>query len=97
MMRSMPISPVMPSGVSSRSCSAATVAGRPTRDHWAFMPPERPAVPRGPGIAWVRNPIDAFILARLEDRPAARARGRPGDAACAGSSFDLTGLPPTPD
>ena len=34
--------------------------------HWAFVPPVRPAVPQLNDSGWVRNPIDAFILARLE-------------------------------
>src|SRR5437660_2666989 len=34
--------------------------------HWAFVPPERPAPPLVKRQAWVRNSIDAFILARLE-------------------------------
>src|SRR5580692_2522928 len=34
--------------------------------HWAFIPPVRPAQPAVKNAAWVRNPIDAFVLARLE-------------------------------
>ena len=53
-----------------------------------------PAI-RGP--AWVRNPIDAFILARLEKEGIdAVAGGRPRRRCSAGVSLDLTGLPPTP-
>ncbi len=37
------------------------------RDHWSFMPPRRPEVPAVKDTAWVRNPIDAFVLARLEE------------------------------
>ena len=36
------------------------------KKHWAFEPPARPAVPAVSDEAWVRNPIDAFVLARLE-------------------------------
>jgi hypothetical protein len=36
------------------------------RDHWAWKPPARPVVPRVRAAGWVRNPIDAFILAKLE-------------------------------
>ena len=35
-------------------------------DHWAFQVPKRPAVPAVQNSAWTRNPIDNFILARLE-------------------------------
>ena len=34
--------------------------------HWAFVPPKRPAVPEVKDKTWVRNPIDNFVLARLE-------------------------------
>ena len=34
--------------------------------HWAFVPPRRPAVPEVKRTDWARNPIDRFILARLE-------------------------------
>ncbi|MBL8206044.1 MAG: c-type cytochrome, partial [Blastocatellia bacterium] len=34
--------------------------------HWAYKKPTRPAIPTVKNQAWVRNPIDAFILARLE-------------------------------
>jgi mono/diheme cytochrome c family protein len=48
-------------------------------DHWAFKPAVRPAVPRVRNGGWVRNPIDAFVLAKLEARgwkPAAAAAPR---------------------
>ncbi len=63
---------------------------------WSFVPPQRPPVPAVRDQAWVRNPIDAFILHRLEqeglhpspeaDRPTLIRR----------VSLDLTGIPPTP-
>src|SRR5215510_2650900 len=34
--------------------------------HWAYVKPVRPALPRVKNQSWVRNPVDAFILARLE-------------------------------
>ena len=36
------------------------------RAHWAFQAPVRPALPAVRDSAWVRTPVDAFILARLE-------------------------------
>ena len=43
--------------------------------HWAFLPPVRPPLPEVKNRAWVRNPIDNFILAELEkSRPHALAR-----------------------
>ncbi|HEY8503784.1 MAG TPA: DUF1549 and DUF1553 domain-containing protein, partial [Gemmataceae bacterium] len=65
--------------------------------HWAWQKPQRPAVPEVRDGGWVRNPIDAFILARLEAAglrpapPAGRAQ------LLRRATFDLTGLPPTPE
>ena len=36
------------------------------RNHWAFRPPHRPSEPTVRNTRWARNPIDRFILARLE-------------------------------
>ena len=63
---------------------------------WSFVAPKRPPVPEVKDKAWVRNPIDSFVLARLE------AEGlKPSEEADKATllrrvSFDLTGLPPTP-
>ena len=63
--------------------------------HWAFIPPIQPSVPVVKDAGWVREPIDAFVLQRLEnegwkpspeaDRPTLLRR----------VTLDLTGLPPT--
>ena len=37
------------------------------REHWAFVPVHRPAVPAVKGAGWAKTPIDSFILARLEE------------------------------
>ena len=34
--------------------------------HWSFIPPRRPALPEVSNPAWARNPIDSFVLARLD-------------------------------
>jgi Protein of unknown function (DUF1553)/Protein of unknown function (DUF1549)/Concanavalin A-like lectin/glucanases superfamily/Planctomycete cytochrome C len=64
--------------------------------HWAFIPPARPEPPAIKDEAWARNPIDRFIVHRLE-----KAGLRPSPEAerttlIRRMSFDLTGLPPTP-
>ena len=64
--------------------------------HWAFEPVRRPEPPAQTGSGWVRNPIDAFVLARLEAtklRPSAEADRT---TLIRRLSFDLIGLPPTP-
>src|SRR5262245_38613910 len=67
------------------------------RRHWAFVPPERPAVPRVKEREWVRNPIDAFILARLEENALRHAPEADRPTLLRRLRFDLTGLPPTPE
>lgn len=62
--------------------------------HWAYVKPGRPALPAVKDAAWGRNAIDAFVLARLEEkglRPSPMA-----DAATLArrAALDLTGLPP---
>src|SRR6266566_1364384 len=42
------------------------------RNHWAFRPPVRPAVPKVRNANWPRNPIDNFVLARLESPAGSR-------------------------
>ena len=65
--------------------------------HWAFRPPTRPVPPRVQGYDRVRNPIDAFLLRRLE----ASGLGFSPEAApmtlLRRAHFDLTGLPPAPE
>src|SRR5690606_30123502 len=63
--------------------------------HWAFVAPQRPAVPPVSDNDWVRNPIDAFVWARLENegiRPSPRASAH---TLLRRLSIDLVGLPPT--
>ena len=65
--------------------------------HWAFQKPALQTPPTVRDAAWVRSPIDAFVLAKLEAknlRPAAPADPR---TLIRRSTFDLTGLPPTPE
>ncbi|HSJ02572.1 MAG TPA: DUF1549 domain-containing protein, partial [Verrucomicrobium sp.] len=70
--------------------------GAPWQPHWAFIPPTLPAQPAVQQSAWVKNPVDSFILAALEKKgltPAAEA-----DRATLGrrAALDITGLPPEP-
>jgi len=63
--------------------------------HWAFVAPERSAVPEPEGTPWARTPIDRFVLARLEEEdihPAPEADRR---KLLRRVSLDLTGLPPS--
>lgn len=64
--------------------------------HWAFTAPARPAIPKSAGRAGVRNPIDAFLLARLEREKLAFSDQADKPALLRRASLDLTGLQPTP-
>ncbi len=69
--------------------------GAKWEEHWAFTTPVRPTPPEVKDQDWIRNPIDAFILSRLEKeglQPADEADKR---TLIRRLSFDLTGLPPT--
>ena len=64
------------------------------RKHWAFQPVKKPVLPVVKDAAWVVNPIDRFILARLEEaglKPSAPATARDLQRRI---YFDLIGLPP---
>ncbi len=63
--------------------------------HWSFVPPRRPAAPPVKHRPWVRNPIDAFILARLEREGLAPAPEAERGILIRRVTLDLTGLPPT--
>ncbi len=66
------------------------------RAHWAYQPVKRPPIPAVKDKAWVRNPIDAFILAKLEAAGLAPAPPAARHELVRRLYFDLTGLPPTP-
>src|SRR5262249_61814885 len=68
--------------------------GAEYQKHWSFIPPVRPTPPAVKTAGWVRNPIDRFILAKLEQMglaPAAEAHRR---TLARRLRLDLTRLPP---
>src|SRR5262245_25800008 len=64
-------------------------------NHWAFRPVARPVVPEVINKAWVKNPIDAFVLARLEKEGLHPSPDADRVTLIRRLSFDLLGLPPT--
>jgi hypothetical protein len=66
-------------------------------EHWAFKRPQRPAVPNVKNQKWMRNPIDAFVLARLEKENIKPSPEADRIMLIRRLSFDLLGLPPTLD
>src|SRR5204862_3358518 len=66
-------------------------------DHWAFKPAFRPPVPAIKNRTWPRNPIDNFVLVKLEAANLAPAPQADRRTLLRRLSFDLIGLPPTPE
>ncbi len=64
-------------------------------EHWALIPPRRPATPKTRMAGWGRNGIDPFILSRLEKEGLSPSAQATKEALIRRVTFDLTGLPPT--
>ncbi len=64
--------------------------------HWAFVPPQRPALPVVKRSDWVRNGIDRFILAKLVQQGLKPSAPAAKTTLIRRLTLDLTGLPPTP-
>ena len=72
-------------------------AGAGYEPHWAYVPPTRPAVPAVKQRTWPRNPVDHFVLARLEAEGLAPQPEADRATLARRLALDLTGLPPTPE
>src|SRR5439155_12684292 len=70
---------------------------KPAALHWSFRPVKLPPVPVVKNRRWVKTPVDAFILAELEQRGMKPAPPASRETLIRRATFDLTGLPPTPD
>ena len=66
-------------------------------DHWSFKPVRRPPVPAVRDVAWPRNDIDRFVLARLETAALTPSPEADRRTWLRRAAFDMTGLPPTPE
>ncbi|MDR3633847.1 MAG: PSD1 and planctomycete cytochrome C domain-containing protein [Isosphaeraceae bacterium] len=67
------------------------------RTFWSFQPIRRPAEPKVRHISLVRKPVDAFLLAKLEEKGLAFSPEADRRTLIRRASFDLLGLPPTPE
>lgn len=76
---------------------SASVAGATVAKHWAYEKPLRPTVPSPKERQWIRTPIDAFVLARLERDGVPHAPEAAKESLLRRLSLDLIGLPPTPE
>jgi hypothetical protein len=77
--------------------SMKTVERTVSKGHadWVFAPPVAPKIPQTRNVDWVKNPIDAFILARLDEKGYSPAPAASKRALLRRLYFDLIGLPPT--
>ena len=66
-------------------------------EHWSFHPLRRPPLPAVRNRAWVRNPIDAFVLAKLETEGIEPSPEADKATQIRRLSLDLIGLPPSPE
>jgi mono/diheme cytochrome c family protein len=71
--------------------------GADWQEHWAFIPPVRPTVPKVSNLDWPRNGIDQFVLARLDGESLTPSNGAEGETLIRRVTLALTGLPPTPE
>jgi hypothetical protein len=71
--------------------------GAPWQNYWAFVAPKPQALPAVKRQGWVRQPLDRFILARLEKQALSPSPEADKAELLRRVSLDLTGLPPTPE
>lgn len=71
--------------------------GAKWEDHWAFVAPKAQALPPVKHSEWPRQPLDRFVLARLEKEGLPPSPEADKAALLRRVSLDLTGLPPTPE
>src|SRR5439155_26389137 len=95
--------PSWPLAAKAAEASPAATALPPTAkteaksDWWSFKPASRPPLPSVRNERWARNPVDLFILARLEQQKRAPSPEADLRTLIRRLSFDLTGLPPSPE
>ena len=94
----------MPPEVSQKTLSAEQIEvltrwieqGAAWDEHWSFAAIDRPATPTVEDEAWIRDPLDRFVLARLEDAGLSPAGEADRRSLARRVALDLTGLPPDP-
>jgi mono/diheme cytochrome c family protein len=70
--------------------------GQDGKNYWAYQPVKNPPAPNVRAKEWVKNPIDAFVLAKLEAKNLKPVAPATKAALIRRATYDLTGLPPTP-
>jgi hypothetical protein len=77
--------------------STALAPSAVASSHWAFQSFKAPSLPKVKALNWPQDPLDFFILSELEDRRLSPARPADKRTLLRRATFDLVGLPPTPD
>jgi hypothetical protein len=72
-------------------------SAKPGATHWAFRQPQRPALPEVRNMAWVRNPIDRFVLQRLDAANLPPSPAASKETLLRRVYLDLVGLLPSPE
>ena len=67
------------------------------RQHWSFQPPKRPSIPTVKQVGWIRSPVDAFVLNKLESAGLKPSTPANKLALLRRVHVDLVGLPPSPE
>jgi mono/diheme cytochrome c family protein len=88
---------VWPAGAPKAPASPPYVITAQQRAFWSFQPVHKPAVPEVKDKAFVRSPIDAFVLSKLEAKGLKPARPADKRVLIRRATLDLTGLPPAPE
>ena len=74
----------------------ATTSAAPARNFWAFQPVKTPPIPQVKNKRWPATGTDHFVLARLEQNNLTPVKPASKQALLRRATYDLTGLPPTP-
>jgi len=96
---------VMPPPESHKTLKPAQIAlvkawiaqGAPWQPHWSLIKPERAPLPIVKSTAWVKTPVDHFVLSKLEELQLTPAPEAAAQALIRRVTLDLTGLPPSPE
>jgi mono/diheme cytochrome c family protein len=84
-------------GDAGKAAPKTSVVTEEAKKYWVYQPVKRPAVPDVKDKAWVKTPIDAFVLAKLEAKGLKPVESAEKAALARRAYYDLLGLPPTPE
>src|ERR1041384_2069136 len=84
-------------GAESSSSAESGIDWKREQQFWSFKPPVKPARPAGKSSRWPKEDLDFFVLSRLEGKNLAPTREASKQTLVRRVTFDLTGLPPTPE